>query len=83
MLSFDDYGEIGARLDDVLAGRRRPAHVARDRRTLLPITPAERQPAAPAAPARCRRPWSTLPLHGRVPAAACSGGGCPAAWWRR
>jgi ribosomal protein S12 methylthiotransferase len=50
VLSFDDYGEIGTRLDDVLAGRRRPAHVARDRRTLLPITPADRQPAAPAVP---------------------------------
>ena len=46
VLSFDDYGEIGARLDDVLAGRKRPAHTARDRRTLLPITPADRQPAA-------------------------------------
>ncbi len=44
VLSFDDYSEIGARLDDVLAGRKRPAHTARDRRTLLPITPAERQP---------------------------------------
>jgi ribosomal protein S12 methylthiotransferase len=50
VLSFDDYGEIGARLDDVLAGRKRPAHVARDRRTLLPITPTERQPATPATP---------------------------------
>jgi ribosomal protein S12 methylthiotransferase len=49
VLSFDDYGEIGARLDDVLAGRKRPAHVARDRRTLLPITPASRQPSAPAS----------------------------------
>jgi ribosomal protein S12 methylthiotransferase RimO len=43
ILSFDDYGDIGARLDDVRAGRRRPAHTARDRRKLLPITPAERQ----------------------------------------
>ena len=51
VLSFDDYGEIGARLDDMLTGRRRPAHVARDRRTLLPITPAERQPASPATSA--------------------------------
>ena len=51
VLSFDDYGEIGARLDDVLAGRKRPAHVARDRRTLLPITPAERQPATSGMPA--------------------------------
>ncbi len=49
VLSFDDYGEIGARLDDVLAGRRRPAHTARDRRTLLPLAPAARQSAAPAA----------------------------------
>jgi ribosomal protein S12 methylthiotransferase len=45
VLSFDDYDEIGARLDDVLAGHKRPAHVARDRRTLLPISPANRQPA--------------------------------------
>ena len=59
VLSFDDYGEIGARLDDVLAGRRRPAHVARDRRTLLPITPAERQPAQRPAPvADPAAPWT-------------------------
>ena len=45
VLSFDDYADIAARLDDVLAGRRRPAHVARDRRTLLPVSPAERQVA--------------------------------------
>jgi ribosomal protein S12 methylthiotransferase len=43
VLSFDDYADIAARLDDVLAGNRRPAHVARDRRTLLPVSPAERQ----------------------------------------
>jgi ribosomal protein S12 methylthiotransferase RimO len=42
VLSFDDYTEIGARLDDVLAGRGRPAHTPRDRRTLLPITPVAR-----------------------------------------
>jgi ribosomal protein S12 methylthiotransferase len=47
ILSFDDYGDIGARLDDVLAGRRRPAHTARDRRKLLPITPADRQASRP------------------------------------
>jgi ribosomal protein S12 methylthiotransferase len=51
VLSFDDYGDIGARLDDVLAGRRRPAHTARDRRALLPITPADRQPRPAAAAA--------------------------------
>ena len=45
VLSFDDYADIAARLDDVLAGRKRPAHVARDRRTLLPVSPASRQHA--------------------------------------
>jgi len=45
VLSFDDYADIAARLDDVLAGHRRPAHVARDRRTLLPVSPARRQAA--------------------------------------
>jgi len=58
VLSFDDYGEIGARLDDVLAGRKRPAHVARDRRTLLPISPAERQPATSSVPATSGAPAS-------------------------
>ena len=59
VLSFDDYGEIGARLDDMLAGRRRPAHVARDRRALLPVTPAERQPVQRPAPvADPAAPWT-------------------------
>ncbi|HEX6518682.1 MAG TPA: 30S ribosomal protein S12 methylthiotransferase RimO [Streptosporangiaceae bacterium] len=45
ILGFDDYGDIGARLDDVMAGRRRPAHVPQDRRKLLPISPVERSRA--------------------------------------
>ena len=63
ILSFDDYGDIGARLDDVLAGRRRPAHTARDRRKLLPITPADRQPRSqdPARPPHSAAPGSPLP----------------------
>jgi ribosomal protein S12 methylthiotransferase len=47
VLSFDDYTDIATRLDDVLAGRARPAHVARDRRTLLPVSPASRQSSRP------------------------------------
>jgi ribosomal protein S12 methylthiotransferase RimO len=46
ILSFDDYGDIAARLDAVLTGERRPAHEPRDRRRLLPLAPAGR-PAAP------------------------------------
>jgi ribosomal protein S12 methylthiotransferase RimO len=50
VLSFDDYGDIGARLDAVLAGERRPAHEPRDRRRLLPIAPAGRRGAASHVP---------------------------------
>jgi ribosomal protein S12 methylthiotransferase RimO len=48
VLSFDDYSDIAARLDDVLAGHKRQAHVARDRRKLLPVSPASRQVAREA-----------------------------------
>jgi ribosomal protein S12 methylthiotransferase len=75
ILSFDDYGDIGARLDDVLAGRRRPAHTARDRRKLLPITPADRQPRSqdPGRP-----PHSTAPgSPPAVPGSPWTGPGAP------
>ena len=78
VLSFDDYGEIGARLDDVLAGRKRPAHTARDRRALLPITPADRQPTS--RPALCRGAGRALDRSrwGSVPASAIRRRGRPA-----
>src|SRR4051812_26564365 len=49
VLGFDDYADIGARLDDVLAGRPLAPHSPRDRRTLLPLSPVERQAAAGAS----------------------------------
>jgi ribosomal protein S12 methylthiotransferase len=45
VLGFDDYGAIGDRLDDVLAGRPLVPHTPRDRRTLLPISPVQRTAA--------------------------------------
>ena len=42
ILSFDDYEDIAARLDSVAAGQRWQAHEPRDRRTLLPLSPAAR-----------------------------------------
>jgi ribosomal protein S12 methylthiotransferase len=65
IISFDDYGNIAARLEDVVAGRRWQAHEPRDRRRLLPLTPAAR-PGASAAP---------VPGHGTV---AASAAGAPA-----
>jgi ribosomal protein S12 methylthiotransferase RimO len=52
VLGFDDYAQIGDRLDDVLAGRPLVPHTPRDRRTLLPISPVERSRMveAPAIP---------------------------------
>jgi ribosomal protein S12 methylthiotransferase len=66
ILSFDDYGDIGARLDAVLAGQRRPAHQPRDRRRLLPISPV-RRPGAGAV---------HVPGHG-MPARSGSAAGVP------
>ncbi|GAA2357459.1 30S ribosomal protein S12 methylthiotransferase RimO [Nonomuraea africana] len=57
VISFDDYTEIGERLDDVLAGRSLKPHTPRDRRLLLPISPVERASAAKAG----------IPGHGDLP----------------
>ena len=46
VLGFDDYGDIAGRLDAVLAGERWHAHEPRDRRRLLPVSPAGRPEAA-------------------------------------
>jgi ribosomal protein S12 methylthiotransferase RimO len=48
VLGFDAYPAIAAHLDAVLAGSPPPSHRPRDRRTLLPISPARRQAAAAA-----------------------------------
>jgi ribosomal protein S12 methylthiotransferase RimO len=45
VLGFDDYPEIAARVHAVLAGERPAAHRPRDRRSLLPIAPAQRATA--------------------------------------
>ncbi len=52
VLAFDDYGAIGDRLDDVLAGRPLVPHTPRDRRTLLPISPVDRTAVTAAPDAR-------------------------------
>jgi ribosomal protein S12 methylthiotransferase RimO len=58
VLGFDDYPDIAARLHQVIAGERPPAHLPRDRRRLLPLAPAERPSAA-------RR--VTIPGHAAAP----------------
>ena len=54
VLGFDDYPDIAARLRGILAGETHQAHVPQDRRTLLPITPVEREQAARPHTCPCR-----------------------------
>ncbi len=50
VLSFDDYEDIAARLDAIAAGQRWTAHEPRDRRKLLPLSPAARPGSGHAQP---------------------------------
>ncbi|ATL30898.1 30S ribosomal protein S12 methylthiotransferase RimO [Streptomyces formicae] len=60
VLGFDDYADISNRLGTILSGGSVEAHTPRDRRKLLPISPAERQDAQAAV---------ALPGHAPVEAA--------------
>lgn len=42
ILSFDDYQDISARLQSIVAGKAHTPHIPRDRRALLPIAPSDR-----------------------------------------
>ncbi len=50
VLGFDDYPDIADRLRSVLAGEVQHPHTPRDRRKLLPITPAERDASTLSVP---------------------------------
>lgn len=50
VLGFDDYSNISDRLQTILSGGIHAAHTPRDRRKLLPISPAERQGSEVALP---------------------------------
>ncbi|WP_329145755.1 30S ribosomal protein S12 methylthiotransferase RimO [Streptomyces sp. NBC_01456] len=49
VLGFDDYTDISGRLQTILSGGIHASHTPRDRRKLLPISPAERQDSAGVA----------------------------------
>ena len=50
VLGFDDYQDISARLQSVLAGEPHVPHVPQDRRRLLPVTPVDRAATLDAPP---------------------------------
>ena len=43
ILGFDDYVDISSRLRNILDGEKREAHIPKDRRTIIPISPVARQ----------------------------------------
>ena len=43
ILGFDDYADISSRLRKILDGEKREAHIPKDRRTIIPISPVARQ----------------------------------------
>ncbi|MFB9378042.1 30S ribosomal protein S12 methylthiotransferase RimO [Kineococcus gynurae] len=45
VLGFDSYADLSGHLESILHGERPASHVPRDRRSLLPLAPAERQAA--------------------------------------
>ncbi|MFC5289262.1 30S ribosomal protein S12 methylthiotransferase RimO [Actinokineospora guangxiensis] len=50
VLGFDAYPDLAERLGDVVAGHAVPSHKPVDRRTLLPISPVQRQDSDVAVP---------------------------------
>ncbi|GGK05048.1 ribosomal protein S12 methylthiotransferase RimO [Streptomyces camponoticapitis] len=62
VLGFDDYADISDRLQTILNGGIHASHTPRDRRKLLPLSPADRQGATGVA----------LPGHGSEAASAHS-----------
>ena len=66
ILGFDDYKDISARLQSIVAGQSHTAHVPRDRRALLPIAPAERANARQEEEFSRKRlgnaPWAPLKI---------------------
>jgi len=60
VLSFDDYADVAERLQSILAGQQHVAHVPRDRRKLLPVSPIARGAAAASGAA-------AIPGHASAP----------------
>ena len=66
ILGFDDYKDISARLQSIVAGKPHVPHIPRDRRALLPIAPSDRADAQISEEFTRKRlgtaPWAPLKI---------------------
>jgi len=66
ILSFDDYQDISARLQSIVAGKSHTPHIPRDRRALLPIAPSDRADVRESIEFSRKRlgnaPWAPLKI---------------------
>jgi len=66
VLGFDDYQDISARLQSIVAGKPHIPHIPRDRRALLPMAPSERADTRPSEVFMRKRlgtaPWAPLKI---------------------
>jgi ribosomal protein S12 methylthiotransferase len=66
ILSFDDYQDISARLQSIVAGNSHTPHIPRDRRALLPIAPVDRAETRESSEFSRKRlgdaPWAPLKI---------------------
>ncbi len=80
VLGFDDYADISDRLQTILNGGIHASHTPRDRRKLLPISPAERQAAADVAlPGHAQDTPARRPARGPRPALRAARAAAPPA----
>jgi len=74
VLGFDSYADLSGHLDAILHGARPASHVPRDRRALLPVSPADRPARAGAVATPGHGPFLaapvTVPTPGDQPAGA-------------
>ncbi len=56
VLGFDSYADLSGQLSAILDGERPASHTPRDRRTLLPLSPATRQGSGVAVPGHGAEP---------------------------
>ncbi len=62
VLGFDDYADISVRLRTILDGGAHVSHAPRDRRTLLPLTPVDRQASVVPVPGHGGQAADVVPV---------------------